>query len=100
MASADVVKVAMPLLSVPVPIGLPPSRNVTVPVAVPDPGATGDTVAVNVTDWPKTEGFAEEATAVVESDLTTVTEATEVLPVPPSVELIVTLLVCTPRIVP
>ena len=49
-ARADVVNVAMPPLSVPVPIGLPPSRNVTVPVAVPAPGATGDTVAVNVTD--------------------------------------------------
>ena len=47
---AEVVKVAMPELSVPVPIGLPPSRNVIVPVGVPAPGATGDTVAVKVTD--------------------------------------------------
>ena len=47
---ADVVNVAIPALSVPVPIGLPPSRNVTVPTGVPAPGATGDTVAVNVTD--------------------------------------------------
>ena len=49
-ANAEVVNVAMPPLSVPVPIGLPPSRNVTVPVGVPAPGATGETVAVKVTD--------------------------------------------------
>jgi hypothetical protein len=36
-----------------------------VPVGVPDPGATALTVAVNHTIWPKTEGLAEEATAVV-----------------------------------
>ena len=34
------------------------------PVGVPAPGATTLTVAVNVTDWPKTEGFAEEAIVV------------------------------------
>jgi hypothetical protein len=45
-------------------MGLPPSRNVTVPVAVPAPGATGETVAVNVTDCPKAEGFCDEVTAV------------------------------------
>jgi len=45
-----VVNVAIPPLNVPVPIGLPPSRNVTVPVGVPAPGATGETVAVKVTD--------------------------------------------------
>ena len=55
----------MPLLKVPVPIGLPPSRNVTVPVGVPEPGATGETVAVKVTDWPNTDGFADEVTVVV-----------------------------------
>ena len=63
-ASAEVVKVAMPPLSVPVPMGLPPSRNVTVPTGVPAPGATGDTVAVNVTDWPKTDGLTDEVTVV------------------------------------
>ena len=63
-AKADVANVAMPPLKVPVPIGLPPSRKVTVPVGVPAPGATADTVAVNVTDWPKTEGFADEVTVV------------------------------------
>ena len=71
-ASAEVVNVAMSPLSVPVPIGLPPSRNVTVPVGVPAPGATGETVAVNVTDWPKTDGFTDEVTVVVVSALLTV----------------------------
>ena len=70
-ASAEVVKVAMPPLSVPVPIGLPPSRNVTVPVGVPDPGATAETVAVKVTAWPKTDGFTDEVTVVVVSALLT-----------------------------
>ena len=70
-ASADVVNVATPPLSVPVPIGLPPSRNVTVPVGVPVPGATGDTVAVKVTDWPEAEGFCDEVTVVVEFVLLT-----------------------------
>ena len=63
--SAEVVKVAMPPLSVPVPMGLPLSTNVTVPVGVPAPGGPAETVAVNVTDWPKTEGFADEPTVVV-----------------------------------
>jgi hypothetical protein len=64
-ASAEVVNVACPPLSVPVPIGLPPSKKVIVPVGVPVPGATGETVAVKATDWPKTEGFTDEVTVVV-----------------------------------
>ena len=48
--NAEVVKFATPALSVPVPMGLPPFRKVTVPVGVPVPGATAETVAVNVTD--------------------------------------------------
>ena len=63
--SAEVVNVATLPLSVPVPTGLPPSRNVTVPVGVPAPGATGETVAVKVTDWPKTDGLADEVMPVV-----------------------------------
>ena len=50
-ASVEAETVTTPPLSVPVPIVLPPSRNVTVPVAVPDPGPTGATVAVKVTDF-------------------------------------------------
>ena len=52
-------------------MGLPPSRNVTVPVGVPAPGAIRVSVAVKVTDWPETEGFADEVTVVAELDLFT-----------------------------
>ena len=64
-ARAEVVNVATPPLSVPEPIGLPPSRNVTDPDGVPVPGATAATVAVKVTGCPNTEGFSDEVTAVV-----------------------------------
>ena len=61
----------MPPLNVPVPMGLPPSRNVTVPVAVPAPDATGETVAVKVTDCPKTDGLRDEARVVLVDALLT-----------------------------
>ena len=62
-ASADVVNVAIPEPSkVPVPSVVNPSMNVTIPVGMPEPGATTVIVAVNVTDWPNTDGLAEEAT--------------------------------------
>ena len=62
----------MPLVKVPVPSVLVPFLKVTVPLGVPAPGETGLTVAVKVTDWPKTEGLAEEVKAVaVEAMLTT-----------------------------
>ena len=41
-----------------------PSLKITVPVGVPTPGETAATVAVNVTDWPETDGLAEEAKVV------------------------------------
>ena len=41
------------------------TANWTEPVGVPVPGATAATVAVKLTDWPKVEGFCDEATAVV-----------------------------------
>ena len=97
---AEVVNVAMPPLSVPVPMGLPPSRNVTVPVGVPAPGATAETVAVNVTDWPNTDGFTDEITAVVVSAFTTVRGAVEVFPEPAVVSLALTLLFAAPTFVP
>jgi len=56
--------VAFPLLSVPVPSTVAPFLNVTTPVGVPPPGATAATVAVNVTDWPNTDGLCEEITTV------------------------------------
>src|SRR5579872_1342995 len=98
-AKAEVVKVAMPPIMVPLPTGLPPSRNVTVPVGVPAPGATGDTVAVKVVDWPNAEGLVDEATVVVVSALLTVRLAVAVLPVPAVVSLTVTLLLAVPTAV-
>ena len=44
---------------------LPSIANCTVPLGVPVPGAVALTVAVNVTDWPNTEGLVEELTDVV-----------------------------------
>jgi hypothetical protein len=66
-ASVDVLYVAIPPLIVPVPSVVPPSANVTVPVAV-----EGVTVAVNVTDEPYTDGFADEARFTVVLALFTV----------------------------
>ena len=65
MARDEIAKVATPPLNVPVPSVVPPSLKVTLPVGVPLPGAAAVTVAVKVTDWPKTEGFADDVTAVV-----------------------------------
>jgi len=59
-ASVAVLYVATPLLSVPVPSVVLPSLKVTVPVAV-----AGETVAVNVTEEPNDDGFADEASEVV-----------------------------------
>src|SRR6201987_1793172 len=61
-ASLEVVNFAIPLLSAPVPSVVVPSLNVTVPVGVPE--VVAFTVAVNVTAWPKVDGFSEETTAV------------------------------------
>ena len=47
------------------PKGTPSPKNWTVPVAVPAPGETAATVAVNVTDCPKTEGVVEANAVVV-----------------------------------
>ena len=50
------IKVATPPESVGEPSTVEPSMKLTVPVAVPPPGAAGLTMAVKVTDWPKTDG--------------------------------------------
>src|SRR5258707_4769823 len=42
-----------------------PSWNVTLPVGVPEPGATAATVAVKVTAWPGTAGLTDDARATV-----------------------------------
>ncbi len=42
-----------------------PSRNVTVPAGVPEPGAVALTAAVTMIGWPKTLGFGEALTVTV-----------------------------------
>jgi len=46
------------------PAGLPSSRNCTVPLGMPMPGAATLTVAVKLTFCPDTEGLTEELTTV------------------------------------
>src|SRR5260370_21200807 len=66
------VKVGWPVPSrVPLPRVLEPSLKVTVPVGSPPPGALAVTVAVNVTGWLYTEGFAEALTTAVVASLVT-----------------------------
>jgi hypothetical protein len=79
----EVGNVATPApLSVAVPNVLVPSLNVTVPVGVPEAGLVAVTVAVNVTDWPKTDGLADEVRVVLlEAWLTFCVNAVDVLPV-------------------
>jgi len=62
-ASADVVNVALPSHTVPDPSTVVPSLKDTVPVIVP--AVVEPTVAVKVTAWPYTVGFADAATVVV-----------------------------------
>ena len=59
-------KVAVPPLSVPVPRMVAPSSKVTLPVGVPVAGLMAVTVAVKVTDCPKTEGFNVLVSVVAE----------------------------------
>ena len=71
-ASVKVVNVAFPLLSVHVPRVAVPSLKVTGPVGVP---VVDDfTVAVKVTAWPNTDGFAEGTIEVEVAALFTVNE--------------------------
>jgi hypothetical protein len=67
-----VVNWATPAVKLAVPTVAAPSRNVTVPLGVPAPGATAATVAVKVTDWPKTEGLVDEVSVVAVAALLTV----------------------------
>ena len=50
----------------------PSILNWTLPLGVPVPGDTAVTVAVNVTDWPDSEGFVEELNAIEVAALFTV----------------------------
>jgi hypothetical protein len=57
--------VAIPLaFKVPLPICVVESKKAAVPVGTPLPDV-GVTVAVNVTDWPETDGFSNEANVVL-----------------------------------
>ena len=56
-----------------------PSRNVTVPVGVPEPGEVALTVAVALTCWPKTLGFGERFTVTVGTSKFTICENGEEL---------------------
>ena len=64
-------EVAEPEINVTIPREVAPSKNSTVPVAVPAPGAVAETVAVKVIDSPKTEGVVEANVVVVLALLTT-----------------------------
>ncbi|MEU6084281.1 hypothetical protein [Streptomyces sp. NPDC047108] len=57
--------VAFPATTGAVSVGPPLMVKVTVPVGVPEPGATGATLAVKVTAWPDTDGFGDDETVVV-----------------------------------
>jgi hypothetical protein len=61
-ASEEVVNVATPPASVPLPITTPPSLKRTVPVGVPDELVT---VAVKVTACPTLLGLTEDVSVVV-----------------------------------
>jgi hypothetical protein len=64
--SVEVARVAVPLVIVPVPRTVEPSRKDTVPVT------PAGTVAVKVTDWLKLEGFTEDISKTVVVALLTV----------------------------
>ena len=72
-------KDACPLARFAVPRLVRPSRNVTVPVGVPEPGGVALTMAVAVTDWPKTLGFGERFTVTVGTSKFTICENGEEL---------------------
>lgn len=80
-AKVEVVRVATPRLRLALPIELPSARKVTLPVGVPAPAPIAVTVAVKLTDWPKTLGLGAEATpAAVKAMLTVCVSVLDVLP--------------------
>jgi hypothetical protein len=75
-ANTEVASVPLPESSrVPEPSVVAPSLNTTVPVGVPVPGACADTDAVNVTDWPNTDGDPDDAMLVTVAALPTTWES-------------------------
>src|SRR5208283_4404811 len=70
----EVWKLAAPPVSVAVPSAGPaPAKNVTVPVGVPEPSGTGDSVAVKVTDWLKELALGVAVTETLAAAWCTVT---------------------------
>ena len=66
VVSEEMASAAWPVPSrLAVPKAALPSVKATVPVGVPTPESTDATVAVRVTDWPKTEGLVDDDRAVV-----------------------------------
>src|SRR5580704_14898753 len=59
-ASEEIVKVARPAVSVPVPICVPPSKRLTDPV-----GENPVTITVKFTGCPKLDGFCDDDSVVV-----------------------------------
>ena len=96
----EVVNMAEPLLRV---AGEPrlftPSLNCTVPVGFPEPGATAETEAVKLTDWPKLDGFSDEMMVVLLLALLTVCVGNEpVLPVKFVSPLYTAVMLCVPTL--
>jgi len=70
-ANEEVVNDACPFSRLRMLSVVAPSWKATVPVAVPAPGAAAATMAVKVTPWPNTLGFAEELSVTVAASLFT-----------------------------
>jgi len=64
----ELLKVAEPAeFSVPLPSVVAPSKKLTEPVGIVVLPAGPVTVAVNITDWPKVDGFSDETSTVVDA---------------------------------
>ena len=91
-ANVETANIAEPLLMVPVPSAVVPSRNCTVPVPV-----AGDSVALKVTDWPTADGFKDDVKVVDDASLFTVWVRTaEVLPAVLASPLYTAVMECAP----
>ena len=97
VASVEVVRLALPLVSVIVASTVVPSLKVAVPLGVPEVEAF--TVAVNVTAVPCFDGFNEETRVVeVGALLTTMVRTVDVLPVKFASLLYVAVTECEPTV--
>src|SRR6476619_4412722 len=74
----------------------PSMTNWTVPVGIPEAGATGPTVAVNVTVCPGVDGLADDVTVVVV--LALLTAIAPLVPVMAALTVSVPVMVCGPAV--